>query len=88
VDTLLRVELPGVALHGLMTIGRLGASPEERRRDFSGLRKLREACAERYGESLFRELSMGMSSDFENAIREGATMVRIGSAVFGSRPAG
>jgi hypothetical protein len=88
VDALLREELPGISLHGLMTIGRRESTPAERCRDFSGLRILREACAERFGESLFRELSMGMSSDFESAIREGATLVRIGSAVFGPRPTG
>ena len=86
VDELLQEDLPGISLHGLMTIGRRESSDAERHGDFSRLRKLRDTCAGRYGESLFRELSMGMSHDFETAIHEGATMLRIGSAIFGPRP--
>ena len=66
-------------VRGLMTIPPLGA-PEEAREWFRALRKL----AERHG---LRELSMGMSADFEVAIEEGATMVRVGTAIFGARPA-
>lgn len=83
---LLQLDLPGLQLRGLMTIGRENASPTERRLDFTALRRLRDACADSLGEQYFGELSMGMSDDFELAITEGATMVRIGSSIFGVRP--
>jgi len=86
VDELLLAGLPGIRLGGLMTIGRREATQEERRRDFSALRDLRDSCAARVGADHFQELSMGMSNDFETAIGEGATMVRVGSAIFGARP--
>jgi len=65
-------------VRGLMTIPPIG-TPEESRPWFSALRKL----GERLG---LAELSMGMSNDFEVAIEEGATMVRVGTAIFGTRP--
>jgi pyridoxal phosphate enzyme (YggS family) len=68
---------------GLMTIGPLGASEKTIRESFALLRKLAETCAVK-GEPL--ELSMGMSGDFEWAIEEGATMIRVGSALLGERP--
>ena len=86
-DELLRAGLVGIEPRGLMTIGRLGAPAADARRAFSRLRELRDACARRFGAGMFRELSMGMSGDFEIAIAEGATMVRVGSAIFGARPA-
>lgn len=86
-EALLAGDMAGIRVQGLMTIGRRVASPAERRRDFSGLRELGNACALRFGAERFSELSMGMSGDFEAAIAEGATMVRIGSAIFGARPA-
>lgn len=76
--------LPGLELKGLMTIGRLAERPEEARRDFAGLRELRDRCEQSLGMKL-PELSMGMSGDFEVAIEEGATLVRVGSALFGAR---
>lgn len=84
VDDLLRQPLAGVRLCGLMTIGYLQADEAQARASFSGLRDLLEGCRQRFGDS-FRELSMGMSGDFETAIEEGATMVRVGTALFGSR---
>ena len=87
VDDLLQTDLAGIRLRGLMTIGRRDAAAEERRRNFIALRELAEACGERFGSALFSELSMGMSDDYEIAITEGATMVRIGSQIFGQRPA-
>lgn len=87
VDDLLQSDLAGIHLRGLMTIGRRDATFEERRGDFIALRELGEACARRFGSERFSELSMGMSGDFESAILEGATMVRIGSSIFGPRPA-
>jgi pyridoxal phosphate enzyme (YggS family) len=86
VEEFLAADLPGVHLRGLMTIGRRDATDAERLHDFSGLHELRDACAGRFGAAYFRELSMGMSHDFETAIRAGATMVRVGSAIFGARP--
>jgi pyridoxal phosphate enzyme (YggS family) len=85
-DQLLEASLDGIRLRGLMTIGRREASVADCRRTFSQLRELREACAMRFGDGLFRELSMGMSGDFEIAVTEGSTMVRVGSAIFGERP--
>jgi hypothetical protein len=87
VDTLLESDLPGIRLRGLMTIGRQEAAPGARRAEFAALRELAGACAERFGAVLFSELSMGMSTDFELAIAEGATMIRVGSSIFGARDA-
>jgi uncharacterized pyridoxal phosphate-containing UPF0001 family protein len=70
-------------LRGLMTIPPFSEHPEEARPYFRELRALRDE-AEAAGYPL-PELSMGMSNDFEIAIEEGATMVRIGTAVFGER---
>ncbi len=83
-DAILGRELPGIRLCGLMTIGRLAIGAPDTRRGFARARQLLEQCRERFGES-FSELSMGMSGDYELAIEEGATMVRVGSALFGSR---
>ena len=69
-----------------MTIGRRHAGADETRADFAALRELGRACAERFGSHRFTELSMGMSDDFEIAIAEGATMIRVGSSIFGERP--
>jgi pyridoxal phosphate enzyme (YggS family) len=81
-------ELPGLRPHGLMTIGPLEGGPEGARRAFRALRDVRDAAV---GEGLLAsdaDLSMGMSDDFEIGIEEGATIVRIGTAIFGPRPAG
>lgn len=86
VDEFLEANLLGLSLRGLMTIGRRTSADAERFADFSSLRELGEHCVARFGESYFGELSMGMSDDFEAAIRAGSTMVRVGSAIFGPRP--
>jgi PLP dependent protein len=71
---------------GLMTLPPLPDTPEDARRWFRQLRELRDGwLASGVPPALLRELSMGMSGDFEVAIQEGATMVRVGTAVFGSR---
>ena len=88
VDELLRAGLNGVRLSGLMTVGRRESTVADAHRTFAQLRELRDACAVRFGAGLFHELSMGMSGDFETAIAEGSTMVRVGSAIFGERPQG
>ena len=79
-------EVDGVGVEGLMTIGLFLPDPEAVRPCFVQLRELREeiAAARIPGVSM-AHLSMGMTGDFEVAIEEGATMVRVGSAVFGSR---
>ena len=66
---------------GLMGMGSLDGGDSRTQRDFESLRKLRDVWEDQFGIPL-RELSMGMSDDFEIAIEEGATMVRIGSTLF------
>jgi len=79
------VRLPGLRLRGLMTIPRPSDDPAAQRAQFRTLRELRDhLCAQ--GLAL-DTLSMGMSDDLESAIAEGATLVRIGRAIFGERPA-
>ena len=75
-----------LSLKGLMVIPPLAAEPEEAREYFIKTRRLSEEVASRHipGVSM-DELSMGMTSDFEVAIEEGATMVRVGTAIFGPR---
>ncbi|MGV2819657.1 YggS family pyridoxal phosphate-dependent enzyme [Brevibacterium casei] len=81
-------DLDRLRLRGLMTIGLPGQTPEEIRPSYSDLRELRDRLiATGALPADATELSMGMSNDFELAIAEGATMVRIGSSVFGARPA-
>ena len=70
--------LPGLAVQGLMTVAPLVDDPEEVRPVFRELRRLRDDLG-------LRDLSMGMTDDFEVAIEEGATIVRIGRAIFGPR---
>lgn len=73
--------MPGMAPAGLMCI----PAPGEGRRGFAALRELRDRLARETGVAL-SELSMGMSSDYPDAIAEGATLVRVGTAIFGERP--
>jgi pyridoxal phosphate enzyme (YggS family) len=76
--------LGGGSVVGLMTIARMGATHEEARATFRRLREMRDRAREASGEPL-GELSMGMSDDAEAAAAEGATLVRIGTALFGPR---
>jgi PLP dependent protein len=78
-------DLPRLELHGLMTIAPYTRVAEQVRPFFRRLRELREACEQKMGVPL-PTLSMGMSGDFEVAIEEGSTLVRIGTALFGDRP--
>ena len=73
-----------VEVHGLMTIPPFTPDPEKARIHFSNLRKLGDRLQRETG-TLLPELSMGMSHDFEVAIEEGATYIRIGSDIFGGR---
>jgi len=77
--------LPGVALAGLMTMGPASVDPAHTRRCFRLLARLRERLNAETGLEL-AELSMGMSADFETAIEEGATIVRLGRIITGERP--
>ena len=76
--------LPNIGINGLMTMAPYSEDPETARPVFSKLRILRDELAAKTGQAL-RELSMGMSGDFEVGIEEGATIVRIGSSIFGHR---
>lgn len=78
-------QLPRLEIHGLMTIAPYSPTPERARPVFRRLRELRGECEQLLGAPL-PVLSMGMSGDFEVAIEEGATLVRVGSALFGERP--
>ena len=76
--------LPRLEIHGLMTVPPWSPLPEKVRPVFRKLRELKEQCEQALGAPL-PHLSMGMSGDFEVAIEEGATIVRIGTALFGER---
>jgi pyridoxal phosphate enzyme (YggS family) len=74
-------------LRGLMTIPDPAYGEAELRRCFAEMRRLRDALAAEFGlGERLKELSMGMSHDFEWAVEEGATIVRVGTAIFGARP--
>lgn len=77
--------LPRLEIHGLMTIAPWTPDPEKVRPIFRQLRDLRRQCESILGAPM-PHLSMGMSGDFEVAVEEGATIVRIGAALFGPRP--
>ena len=77
--------LPRLEIHGLMTVPPWTLDPEKVRPVFRQMRELKERCEQLLGAPL-PHLSMGMTGDFEVAIEEGATIVRIGTALFGARP--
>jgi pyridoxal phosphate enzyme (YggS family) len=77
--------LPSIRVDGLMTMGPLREDPEESRPAFRLLRTLRDRIREEGAE--VPHLSMGMTNDFEVAVEEGATLLRIGTAIFGERSA-
>ncbi|MEZ4833443.1 MAG: YggS family pyridoxal phosphate-dependent enzyme [Caldilineaceae bacterium] len=84
------LQLPNLRFDGLMTMAPFVDDPEETRPVFRRLRQLLEKLrqefpTERYPHATWTHLSMGMSNDFEVAIEEGATLVRIGTAIFGKR---
>lgn len=79
-------ELPNLRLRGLMTILRAGTDAEQRSSSFRLLRELRDNIRQRLRcPEQFNELSMGMSGDWQQAVAEGATMLRVGTAIFGER---
>lgn len=77
--------LPGLAVQGLMTIAPWSDDPESARPYFRSARQLRDELAQRFPATMWGTLSMGMTDDFEVAIEEGATLVRVGRAIFGQR---
>ena len=79
--------LENLQMRGVMTMPPLETNPEDARIYFRTLRLLRDHLAARYPQADWYELSMGTSADYEVAVQEGATLVRIGTAIVGSRPA-
>jgi len=79
------MNLPRLQLQGMMTMAPWGASEETIRRIFSRTRLLAEWMRREVPQAMLSQLSMGMSDDFEIAVEEGATIVRVGRAIFGSR---
>jgi len=77
--------LPGLEVQGLMTLAPYTDEPETVRPVFRRLRELRDVLRERFPGVEWPHLSMGMSGDYEVAVEEGATMVRVGTAIFGPR---
>lgn len=82
-NDLLMADLGGLRLRGLMTVGPHPASEAGRRQAFASLRRLGENARQQLALPAFSELSMGMSEDYREAILEGATFLRIGTAIFG-----
>ncbi len=82
-------EIGGIELQGLMTVGPMTSDINRIRESFVTLRKLQESIKNQTANNFenFIELSMGMSGDFEIAVEEGATMVRLGTVLFGQRMA-
>ncbi len=77
--------LPGLRIEGLMTMAPFVADAEATRPIFRALRQLRDELCQRGIGATWPHLSMGMTNDFEVAVEEGATLVRVGSAIFGTR---
>ncbi len=78
-------ELDHLEVQGVMTMPPFFDDPEDARPYFEKLRRLRDFLVDRFPQSSWKELSMGMSNDFEVAIQEGATFVRVGTAILGTR---
>jgi pyridoxal phosphate enzyme (YggS family) len=79
------LELPNLRVGGLMTMPPLGIDPEESRRFFQRLRRLRDTLTVHFPQADWRELSMGTTADYGVAVEEGATLVRVGTAIVGAR---
>ena len=77
--------LPSISIEGLMTVGPFTADKEKIRDSFIQLRALRKRVNQSVIQSDMLELSMGMSGDYEIAVEEGSTMIRLGTALFGKR---
>jgi pyridoxal phosphate enzyme (YggS family) len=79
------LDLPNLRVRGLMTMPPLGTEAEDSRRFFQRLNLLRDQLASLYPQADWRELSMGTSADYTVAVEEGATLVRVGTAIVGAR---
>ena len=79
------LDLPNLRIQGLMTMPPLGTSPGDSRRYFQRLRLLRDHLAVHFPDTDWSELSMGTSADYTVAVEEGATLVRVGTAIVGAR---
>jgi PLP dependent protein len=79
------LELPHLRIQGLMTMPPLGTDPEDSRKYFQRLRSLGDRLVSQFPRADWHELSMGTSSDFQVAVEEGATLVRVGTAIVGAR---
>ncbi|HJR78787.1 MAG TPA: YggS family pyridoxal phosphate-dependent enzyme [Anaerolineales bacterium] len=77
--------LPHLRVHGLMTMPPLGTEPEDSRNFFQRLSRLRDHLAAQFPAADWHELSMGTSADYSVAVEEGATLVRVGTAIVGAR---
>ncbi|MBN2114991.1 MAG: YggS family pyridoxal phosphate-dependent enzyme [Anaerolineales bacterium] len=84
-DILFILDLPALRVQGLMTMPPLGTDPEDSRRFFRRLRRLRDHLAVQFPRADWHELSMGTSADYPVAVEEGATLVRVGTAIVGAR---
>jgi PLP dependent protein len=88
VEQWLQQDLTGLELRGLMAMAPYPATETDVRHAFAAVRELRDGLATAFALPRFTELSMGMSGDFAEAVREGATMIRVGSSIFGERAYG
>ena len=79
------LELPHLHIQGLMTMPPLETDPEDSRRFFQHLRQLRDRLVSQFPQADWGELSMGTSADYPVAVEEGATLVRVGTAIVGAR---
>ena len=79
------VNLPHLRIQGLMTMPPLESDPEDSRRYFIRLRNLRDHLVSQFPQADWHELSMGTSADYPVAVQEGATLVRVGTAIVGAR---
>ena len=79
------LDLPNLRVQGLMTMPPLGTDPEDSRRYFQRLRQLRDRFTSQFPQADWHELSMGTSADYPVAVEEGATLVRVGTAIVGGR---
>jgi len=79
------IHMKNIKIRGLMTIGPLSSDESAIRKSFTYLRNLRDKANAKYPEAGITGLSMGMSGDYEIAVEEGATLIRVGTALFGSR---
>jgi uncharacterized pyridoxal phosphate-containing UPF0001 family protein len=79
------LEEPNIRTTGLMTVGPRTKDKKQIRKAFVELRNLRDSINQELGSTALKDLSMGMSGDYEIAAEEGSTMIRIGTALFGKR---